>query len=145
MSFGVETVQVVEPWLYGQLAGDPTLVDMVGGLIVNAAEDALEGSPPAYVVFSFSSARDVLGNAGQRVQVDCIYTVKAVVRGGNYDPAVPIFGRVCDLLVTDQTVSTGAGDLTCIRESIIQYPERQDGATFRHLGGTFRVRVNSAS
>lgn len=144
MSTGVETTQIVEPWLYSTLAADPSLTELVGGLIINATAEEMENDPDNHVVFSFASSRDIRGIGTTRVQVDCIYLVKAVVRGQSYTPATPIFARIDALLSVDGTVSTEAGDLTCVRETITQYPERQDGAHFRHLGGTYRIRVNSA-
>lgn len=140
MSSGLETADVIEPWLWATLTSDPQLTALVGGNIINAAAD--QGDPP-YVVFNLVSARDVRGVGTTRVQVDCIYQVKAVVAGSSFDAAAAIARRVFVLLETPQTVSTPAGALTCTREQIVQFPDTQDGAQYRHVGGLFRLRTHS--
>lgn len=143
MSTGIETDDIIEPWLWDRLNGDPTLAAMVGAVVNASTEESLTDLGTSYVVFSFASARDVRGVGTTRVQVDSIYLVKAVVKGQDYAPARDIMKRVDALLGVDQTVSTSTGDLTCTRETIVKYPERQDGQSFRHLGGTYRIRANS--
>ena len=145
MSAGIETTEVVEPWLYARLSGDATLMGLVGGVLVNARSDeAVPRGTAAWLEYAFVSSRDIRTVGGGRAQVDAIYQVKAVVRGGSYDPATSIFSRATRLLELTGTVTTTAGSLTCTRETIIQYPELQDGTSFRHLGGTYRVRANSS-
>lgn len=142
MSDGIETVEVVEPWLFARLWGDEALRAMVGENVVGTLS-AGDLEPP-YVVFSHVSGRDVLATGGIRVQVDCLYTVKAVGRGASWDVVTPIARRLDALLHEDgSTVTTPAGDLTCVREGVVQYPEVREGAQFRHLGGTYRIRANS--
>lgn len=145
MSSGIETTEVVEPWLFATLSADATLMGLVGGVLVNTSEDAVEDPPDAWLEYAYVSARDILAVGGTRVQVDAIYQVKAVVRGSSYDPATAIFRRVSTLLDRPETQSTTHGDISCRRETIIQYPERQDGTQYRHLGGTYRIRANSSS
>lgn len=150
MSTGIETTEIVEPWLYGALTGDATLMallDDVGGTqgkVINAATDAVNLEPP-YVVFNMQSQRDITTQQGFRVQAACIYLVKTVVKGGNYDPATAIFKRVDGLLAPNgfRSVQTDDGVITCKRDIIIQYPEVQDGAQWRHLGATYRIRAHS--
>lgn len=146
MSTGIETTEIVEPWLYGVLSGDAQLMDMVDHRLINASSDeTTEAGWDAYLEFSFVSSRDIRGAGLHRVQVDSIYLVKAVVKGGSYDPATAIMSRATRLLETPETVSTPGGDITCTRETITQYPELQDGTQYRHLGGSFRIRANSSS
>lgn len=144
MSEGIETTEVVEPWLFAVLSGDEQLMALVDGNLWNTTE-ATESRPDAWLEYAYVSSRDILSVGGGRVQVDAIYQVKAVVRSASYDPATTIASRATRVLEQGSTVSTPAGDLTCTRESIIQYPELQDGTSFRHLGGTYRIRANSSS
>lgn len=146
MSSGVETIEVVEPWLYARLSGDAALAALVGDNIVGTLSDG--AVVPPYVVFSHVSSRDITGTGGVRTEVDCLYTVKAVARGSSWSVVRPIATRLGVLLGgADPTVvttsTTPAGDLTCVREGIVQYPEVADGAQYRHLGATWRIRANS--
>lgn len=146
MSAGVETIDVVEPWLYATLTGDATLTGLVGQAIIGTLSG--DAVAPPYVVFSHVSSRDVLGTGGVRTQVDCLYTVKAVARAASWDAVRPIAARVGVLLggadpTVVRTVTTANGDLTCVREGIVQYPEVTEGAQYRHLGATWRIRANS--
>lgn len=145
MSQGVETLEVVEPWLYGVLSGDAELVGMVGADNIVGTLSVGE-VPGRYVVFSHSSNRDILGTGAVRTEVDCIYAVKAVALGASWDPVLPIAKRLDALLSTANrgTVTTAAGALTCTRESTVQYPEVVEGAQYRHLGALWRIRANSA-
>lgn len=152
-STGVETAEVVEPWLWDLLETDRES-GALGTLGVEAVVNtATTGDDPdsgtdqpgvdRWVVFTLVSARDVRGVGLVRSQVDAIYQVKAVVTGESFDPARAIFARICQLIETPETVTTESGSLTCHRETITQYPELQDGTHYRHLGGTFRVRTSA--
>lgn len=144
MSTGIETVDIVDPWLWNGITTIPGLGLPVSN-VINGASDVLEMTPP-YIVFNLQAQRDVQQMAGVRVWANCIYLVKAVVRGGNYDPARTLFRKV-DAWLTDEgmhkTHQTAAGDISCVREAIIQYPEVLDGAQYRHLGGRYRILANS--
>ncbi len=146
MSTGLETADVIEPWIYERLTGDPQLMSLVGGWVINTATD--EDAPPdvdLYVVFSFVSARDITTVGGGRAQVDCLYQVKAVGRGSSYDPPAAALRRVLAVLEVPATVSTGTGDLTCVRRSLLQYAERESGAQYRHVGAQCHIRSNSST
>lgn len=144
MSTGMETVEVVEPWLFQRLWGDAALRALVGDSIINTLAMGDVATP--YVVFSLSSARDIAGTGAVRTQVDCIYNVKAVAAGASWTPVLTIAKRLEALLDTSLlgTQSIPAGDLTCTRETVIEYPELVDGTQYRHLGGAWRIRANGA-
>lgn len=144
MSSGIETDDIIEPWLFATLSGDVELMGLVDQYLINAAEDQAPTEVDAYLLYSLSSARDVRGVA-VRQQVDSLYLVKAVVRGGSYDPASVIMRKVDALLSVEGSVTTTGGSLTCTRETITKYPERSDGVSYRHLGATYRILASSST
>jgi hypothetical protein len=143
VSSGLETVEVVEPWIWATLHGDAALAALVGERIVNALEDVEVATP--YVVFTLASPRDIQVTGGVRTEVEAIYDVKAVTKGASWSAVAPIARRLDELLVTEHTVTTPTGTLTCRRDRIIQYPERTEGVQLRHLGGVYRIRASSTA
>ncbi len=141
MSTGVETLEVVEPWLWSLLSTDAVLAGLVANRIVGTLAEGEVDAP--YVVWTMASARDVRGVGQVRQQVDCIYNIKGVTTGASWSAVVPIAKRLDALLTTAGTVSTVGGDLVCTREGVIQYAEVLEGSQFRHLGASWRIRANS--
>ena len=143
MSRGMETIEVIDTWLYTTLAGDQQLLDMLGdgdNSIISTL--AIAGVKAPYVAFFMSSARDIMAVGMIRVQVDALYTVKTVGEGASWEVVRPIAARV-DELLHEKNVTTGSGSLACHRESVIQFAEIDQATQFRHLGGLFRVRANT--
>lgn len=138
----IETVGIIETWLWDTLSADATLM----GLVDNSLSGTLssEALTVPYVTFLMQSSRDVVGNAGQRISTDNLYVVKGVTQSGSWDDGEAIAERIDALLHRPSAVMTsGSGSLTCIREQIVQYPEVQDGIQYRHLGGIFRIRASA--
>lgn len=139
----VETIDLVEPWLYSALSSDPQLVEMVG---VDSISGTLspEVLDPPYVTFLMQSTRDVSEVAGIRISTDNLYIVKAVAQTGSWDDVRPIANRISGLLHRPhEVVSLPTGSLTCTRERIVQYPEVDEGLQYRHLGAIFRIRASA--
>ena len=142
MSEGIETVDIIEPWLYGLLTGDTALAALVGDRIIGTLSDG--AVDPPYVVFFLASPRDITAVGGIRVQVEALYTVKAVARASSWNAVRPIAARLDTLIRGDgKTVTTTKGHLTRVRDVIVQYPETTDGVQYRHLGASWRIRANS--
>lgn len=139
MSSGIETVDVIEAWLYDTLSSDAALTALVGDRVVGTL--APGDVPTPYVVFFLSSASDVSAVPTIRIQVDAIYTVKAVGDGAAWGQVRDIAARVDELLHGVNT-TTSNGQVSCVRQSIVQYAEVNQGTQYRHLGGLFRVRAN---
>ena len=129
MSSGVETVEIIDTWLWARLSGDDELMDAIGGTdnLVGTLAHAAIGTP--YIAYFLSSSRD-------------IYTVKAVSEGATWSIVAPIARRI-DSLLDGVNTTTPNGDLSCVREGIVQYPEVEQATQYRHLGGTYRFRANS--
>jgi hypothetical protein len=139
----IETVSIVQPWLYDVLTGDSALVDMVGEDISGALSP--EALTPPFVSFLLDSGVDVLTGAGaSRISVNTLYLVKAVAATTSWDDVGPIASRIDTLLhLPYQVVTLDNGSLSSIRERIVQYPEVQDGIAYLHLGALYRIRVSA--
>lgn len=147
MSSGVETSDLIEPWIYSTLSADPEMQSLVGTQIYGAlTPDELTG---VYVNFQLLSVRDVMGIGTSRISVDAIYQVQAVDQVTTQVPLIPIARRINQLL-DGANVSFNGGYLTCVRETILSRPQvisdagqtRGGGQAFWHLGSTFRIRAN---
>lgn len=140
MSGGIETVTVIDSWLYSKLSTDSALSELVGDRLIGTLAGGNVVTP--YVVWFLSSARDISTVPTIRVQVDALYTVKAVGEGSSWDEVQAVASRV-DALLHGANDTTATGSVACVRESIVQYAEVDSGTQYRHLGGIFRVRANS--
>lgn len=139
-SIGIETVDIIEPWLYSTLSGDATLNSLVTNVVGAITPDIQEGF---YVTFALSSPRDIRGIGTGRVMVDTIYIVKVIGATTSQDELAPAARRVTEL-IDGKNVTTASGSLTCARRSIISYPEVIQGVPYLHLGGLFNIVAHSA-
>lgn len=146
---GVETTDLIEPWLYSTLSGDSQIVAQVGTNIFGAlTPDEVSG---VYITFAMLSLRDVRGVGQSRFSVDAIYMVKAVAQTTTQNDLIPTARRIDALLDGKDVDLTGGGHITCTRETIISHPQvisdagqtRGGGQSFWHLGATWRIRANS--
>lgn len=145
MSRGVETVDIIDPWLWATLSTDATLLAMLPGTdktksIISTL--AVGGVSAPYVAFFCSSPRDINAVGGVRVDVEAMYTVKAVGEGASWSTVKALAGRV-DALLHGQDVDTPTGHISCRRDMVVQYAEVDAGTQFRHLGAVFRIRAYS--
>lgn len=141
MSNEIETVDLVETWLYSTLHGDVTLAALVDGRIVGPVA-ALGDFEVPFVVFSLAGTRDIAANDGTIIDTSSIYVVKAVGAGSSWDTVRAIAARVHNLIHGKTYTFPGGGSLTCARERIVAYPEEEAGQQFRHLGGQYRIRAS---
>jgi hypothetical protein len=140
----VETVDLIEPWIWSTLSTDSALLGLVPIDSISGTLSATELTPP-YVTFSMNSIFDVItGAGGDRIGVEALYLVKAVSADGSWDVIAPIARRLNVLLNKPYEVVTlpDGGSLSCLRDRIIQYPEVNEGVQYRHLGGLYRIRAS---
>lgn len=138
----IETVDLIEPWLYATLSGDATLSALVAGRFSGAV--SLDAIPTPYVTFSLMSPRDIIGIGGVRIDTDNLYVVKGVSQGGTWDDVSPIANRIDYLIHRPNSIMTMSnGSLTCLRENVHQAIEVDEGLQYRHLGGVYRIRASA--
>jgi hypothetical protein len=138
MSSGVETVDLVETWLYNVLQGDATLGLLVEDRVVGTLVPLGTLKLP-YVLFTFSGSRDVTSVDGTIIDTINMYTVKAVTASSSWTGARLIARRMHELIQGKSVTLTPTGSLTCVRDRIVQYPEEVAGQQYRHLGGIYRI------
>lgn len=137
-----ETIDLVEPWIYGQLMDDE-LLTAVGGLDHISGTLSVDELPTPYVTFLMQSSRDVQGNAGQIISTDNLYLVKAVAATASWDDIQPIAVILTRLFHwPNRVIDVPGGSMTSTRENIIQYPEITEGVQYRHLGAVYRIRAS---
>lgn len=137
MTHGIETLDIVEPWLIALLKG-ASLVDHV----VNA--QTAEAIKPPYLLVSQISSRDILGVGTIRIDTDSIYMIKVIHQVNSFIPGRATMQAVDDLL-HGVTATTSNGSVTCIRETMFHYPETVDGVQFMHVGANYRIRASATS
>jgi hypothetical protein len=142
MTVSIETVELVDPWLFGVLSGDATVSGLVGGRIENTIGTLESDLVLPKVNFQCASSRDIPDNRGITIDTSNLYDVTAVGLYDSWTPLVPIAARIHELIQGAVYTFPGGGSLTCVRDMIIQRPEVVEGVTYRHLGGVYRIRCS---
>lgn len=139
---GVETADLIDPWLYGVLSGDSELAALVGSRIFSTFVPHEVND--RYIQFSVLSSVDVLGHNGHRIGANCVYLIKCVAATTSKDDVAPAFHRVDELLYRAE-VDRPNGHISCHRETVIDLAEVVEGQAFFHLGGQYRIRATLTS
>lgn len=129
--------------IYGKLAGDATLNNLLGSPPSGQNKSLYHNTAPSgaefpFVIF-FKSSNTPLYSMGRRVFEDEVWTIKAVDRSADSDGADQIAARL-DALLTDGTISiSGSGQRYLRRISDTEYEEHIDGVRYCHAGALFRL------
>lgn len=142
MSEGIESLEVIEPFIYKALVGDPYLASRVNDRVINTL--AAGGVDEPYVLFAQANIRDRRMVSGVRLWVDATYDVKAVTQTASWKLLQPLAERF-DALFDRRgaVIETDGGVLECWRERLISYPEMVQGVQYRHLGAQYHFRAYS--
>lgn len=142
MTRGIETLDVVEPWLIAVLKD--ALIDSVQPTLVNAVINAqtTENVVTPYAVVSQVSSRDIRGIGVIRIDTDSIYSVKVIHRSNSFVPGRAAM-RAVETAIGGVTATTEYGYVTCVRESSFHFPETIDGVQYTHVGANYRLRAAS--
>jgi hypothetical protein len=132
----IETLRV-DQWLYGVLSGDSTLSALVAGRIYSAL--APQDAALPFVVFNQQAGVDVRGVGPYRIMTSLVYQIKAIGRGGSFQPIAAIADRLDQLLQGASGSVVDGRILMCVREQPLAYVEVEDGVHYRHLGGLWRI------
>lgn len=138
-----ETVDLIEPWLYGTMAGDASLLTLLGGIEHLSGTLSPDELPLPYVTMILQSTRDIQNHVGEIISTESLYEVKAVAATSTWDDIIPIASRLKELLHRPrEVIAVPGGSMTCIRERVIQYAENTEGVQYRHLGASWRIRAS---
>lgn len=131
---------VAETWLYTTLAGDAALMGLATGVYADVAP---EGAVFPFVVFTYQAGRDVATLNGNRIHTWATYQVKAITDQPSYGAVRTIADRI-DALLHRATGTAADGTIfSCVREEPVRFTESASGKQYRHLGGLYRLQVQS--
>lgn len=139
---------VAKRWLRATLAADAALVALVGGALSPRICDgpAPEGTAyPCVVFLPYTPGRDLSVIGGIRVWSELPYVVKAVHQAESYaDPLQTLAERIDALLHRASGEVDGGRVIACVRVSPLEYPEVKNSVQYRHLGGIYKLQVQSS-
>jgi hypothetical protein len=110
-----------------------------------AIDTAPQGTPFPYVLAGNLSAQDVSKIGAIRIMVDCVYVVRGVIAGQVYSATLTSIADRVDTLIHRQSgpIAGGGSIVASYREQIFRLPEVASGVQYRHLGGTYKLLVQS--
>ncbi len=129
--------------LYGKMAGDTTLTNLLGappsGFAKNIFyQEAPQGAGFPYVIFN-EQAETPAWALSEKAYDDDIWLIKGVDENSDADRVDTIKARL-EALLTDATLSISGETLLYLRpESKISYQETTDGVRYLHAGLLFRL------
>jgi hypothetical protein len=96
-----------------------------------------------FIVYQCQSPpRDVRGVGVSRVMVDTLYVVKAVSPAATYAPLVPVASAIDRAMTSAEGGSIFDGLVfASVRTEQYSMTTREQGETFRHLGGEYRIQA----
>lgn len=132
----------LEVALRQKLAADGTLIGLLGGTSVFNAL-APQGSTYPQVQFGLQAGTD--DNESLRRSKQMVYLVKGVAQAGGMTAAGAIDDR-CDAILNGSTLTVSGWRIFWMRrESDVRYAEQaEDGKTYFHAGGLYRIRLETS-
>lgn len=130
--------------LYGRLAGDTTLNNLLGTPASGYSkaiyhQQAPQGAAFPFVVFSKSSGQPTEAFGDPDAMDTDVWLIKAVDRNTSADAAEAAAERV-KVLLNDATLSiSGATLLYLRRQSDVEYAEVNEGVQYAHVGSLYRL------
>jgi hypothetical protein len=131
--------------LYGKLAGDTTLNNLLGTPATGYSKNiyyqvAPEGAAYPLIVFSKQAGTPTYTLKSGHAAIDTeVWMVKGVDRSDTADRADAIQSRLDTLLTDGALTISGASQLDLARQSDIDYLEDDDGEVYRHAGSLYRL------
>jgi hypothetical protein len=130
--------------LYGKLAGDTTLNNLLGAPPAGYSKSIFHQQAPAgaaypLVVLQKSSGRPTEAfGAPSALEMD-VWMVKAIDQNASADTAEAVAARIT-VLLNDAALSISGSTLLYLRrQSDVEYPEVTDGVQYRHVGALYRL------
>jgi len=154
MTQGLES-WAADEFIYAKLKNDSTLLTLIQavytkyGQTVPTDPEIYADTVPPTVTFPYVSFQlrtpwpDTTVANGVRIFARMDYLVKVVDRAQSYADMVPIYNQIDKLLhLATGTVADGVVLFTQ-RMQIFRFPEIDDAIQYRHLGGIYRLTVQS--
>jgi hypothetical protein len=132
---------IADTWLYTVLSTDAQLVAVVGTQIY-ADVAPIDATYPV-VVYSSQANHDVSALGAKRIFNSAVYQVKVIGQVASYGPLRVPANRI-EALLHGKSGSTPDGTvISAVRESFVRYSEVDNGLQYRHLGGLYRLQMQS--
>jgi hypothetical protein len=134
--------------LYGKLAGDTTLNNLLGTPAAGYSKSIYHQDAPAaasfpLIVFQKQAGRPTEAMSDPSAFENDVWLVKAIDRNTTADTAEAIQARVA-VLLNDASLSISGSTLLYLRrQSDMEYPEITDGVRYQHAGSLFRLVYDS--
>jgi hypothetical protein len=130
--------------LYGKLAGDTTLTNMLGTPATGFSKSIYHAQAPAgagfpFIILNKQSGVPTEAFADPSAFEDDIWLIRATDRNTTADAAEAIAARVKALLNDATLTISGATHLYLRRQSDVEYLETTDGVRYAHAGALFRL------
>jgi len=135
---------VVRRALYGKMAGDTTLNNLLGTPASGYSKSIYHGEAPQgakfpFVVFSKSSGVPTEAFGDPDALENDVWLIKGIDKSTSADTAEAIQDRL-RVLLNDSSLSISGGTLLYLRrQSDVEYPEVTDGVTYAHAGSLYRL------
>lgn len=130
--------------IYGKLAGDTTLNNLLGTVPTGYSKSIFHDIAPTnadhpYVILSKQSGVPTETHGDPSAMENDIWLIKAVDDSDTADPAEAIAARL-NVLLNDGTLSISGGTLLYLRrQSDVEYSEVTDGVQYKHAGALYRL------
>ena len=124
----------VERWLYSRLNA---VHASTGGRVF--ADVAPQGEELPAIVFQRQAGFDRPVFSGERI-VDFTYIVRVIAETESTQQLEAAAGAI-DTALEQVTGSEGGFTIGCVREAPFSLTEISDGVTYKHLGGSYRIRA----
>ena len=142
----------IQKALYGKMAGDTTLNNMLASPPVGANKSifhqmAPEGADLPFVIFQKQSGTPTYAMSTLAMDNE-VWMVKGVARSGTTGTAgtagASAISTRLNQLLTDGAISiSGSTQLYLRRESDVEYAEEVDGVRYQHAGALYRLIYQS--
>lgn len=148
-STGIETI-VTDQWFKTVLGYEMNVVDTVLADHVTGVYDGLApaGASYPFVVWDVASpATDVvgIGTPSARIMSDALYQVRVTTKSDEWTAdQIAAVRRIDAILNGAQATVTDGLVLGCVRTEQYRFIEQHEGRQIRHLGGIYRVLVQSS-
>lgn len=130
--------------LYGRMAGDTTLNNLLGNPASGYSKSIYHQQAPAgasypLVVFTKQAGTPTETFGDPSALETDVWLIKAIDRSPSADTAEAIQARLAALLNDAALAISGSTTLYLRRQSDVEYPETSDGVRFQHAGSLFRL------
>lgn len=129
----------IAQWIYETLAADSVITDLVGTRLFD--EVAPQGTAYPLVRFEQMSSVDVMGaTESTRIMVNELWLIRAIAETSSYRGGLlTLANRIDDLFQNNAGEVVGTNIFSSARDSAFRQYNVDQGVSFRHLGGIYRI------